>query len=286
MSNVCTVSDAQKQCDILLKAGVARNPLSRWQRIRDLITKHHGTIDLDVALSFLGDHYDEASGRERGVAHTISSIGSVTSILLRPGRLEFWMGVGPVPAANNPFFGFDCRHALEGGGEVRFLGKHLGNPFQDDARLRAVRCYADAACLFDRNPDEVARLLQLLGEALEIDPQEPVYARMIARLHLRGNRPEPAEAMLRRALSVPAQGPSEVAEAWLLLGYAHDLREEREAALEAYRRVLDTHDPNADPIRAVNPLVLGSARKHLESPFRHGDVEALTVSFGLLSGWE
>jgi isopenicillin-N N-acyltransferase-like protein len=286
MSNVCTVSDAQKQCDILLKAGIGRNPLSRWQRISDLIAKHHGTIDLDVALSFLGDHYDSASGRERGVAHTIASIASVTSILLRPERRELWIGVGPVPAANNPFLGFDCRDALEQGGEVRFLGKRSGNPFQDDARLRAVRRYADAACLYDRSPDEVERVLQLLGEALEIDPQEPVYARMIARFHLRGNRPEPAEAMLRRALSIPAQGPSEVAETWLLLGYAHDLRNDREAARDAYQRVVEAQDREAAPIRAINPLVLSSARKHLDDPFRRGDVEALTVSFGLLSGWE
>jgi isopenicillin-N N-acyltransferase-like protein len=286
MSNVCTASDAQKQCDILLRASVGRNPLSRWRRIGDLITKHHGTIDLDTALGFLGDHYDEASGRERGAAHTIASIASVTSVLLRPEGREIWMGVGPVPAANNPFLGFDCRAALAGDGELEFLGKRSGNPFGEDARLRAVRRYAEAACLYDRSPDQVNAMLSLLHEALEIDPQEPAYPRMIARLHLLANDPDPAEAMLRRALSIPAQGPSELAEAWLLLGYGCDLKLAREDAQDAYRRVLELHDGEAEPIRAVNPLVLLSAHGHLEEPFRKGDVEALTVSFALLSGWE
>jgi Flp pilus assembly protein TadD len=129
-------------------------------------------------------------------------------------------------------------------------------------------------------------MLKLLHEALEIDPEEPAYPRMIARLSLLANRPDPAEAMLRRALSIPAQGPSELAEAWLMLGYGCDLRNAREAAQDAYRRVLQLHDGEAEPIRAVNPLVLLSAHKHLEEPFRKGDVEALTVSFALLSGWE
>jgi isopenicillin-N N-acyltransferase-like protein len=287
MSNVCTASDAQKQCDILLRASVGRNPLSRWRRIGDLITKHHGAIDLDIALLFLGDHYDEASGRERGAAHTIASIASVTSVLLRPETREIWIGVGPVPAANNPFLGFDCRAALAGRGEIEFLGRRSGNPFGEDARLRAVHRYAEAACLYDRSPDDVDAMSSLLHEALEIDPQEPAYPRMIARLHLLANHPDPAEAMLRRALSIPAQGPSELAEAWLLLGYGCDLRKAREDAQDAYRRVLELHDgAGAEPIRAVNPLVLLSAHRHLEEPFRKGDVEALTVSFALLSGWE
>jgi isopenicillin-N N-acyltransferase-like protein len=286
MSNVCTASDAQKQGDILLRASVGRNPLSRWQRIGDLIAKHHGAIDLDLALGFLGDHYDEASGRERGVAHTIASIASVTSVLLRPERRELWMGVGPVPAGNNRFLGFDCRAALEGDGDLGSLGRRSGNPFGEDARLEAVRRYAEAACLYDRCPDEVDPMLKLLHEALEIDPQEPAYPRMIARLQLLANQPGPAEAMLRRALSVPAQGPSELAEAWLLLGYGHDLRNAREAACDAYRRVLEIQDGETETIRAVNPLVLLSAHKHLEEPFRKGGVGALIVSFALLSGWE
>lgn len=286
MSNVCTASDAQKQRDILLQASVGRNPLSRWRRIGDLITKHHGAIDLDIALGFLGDHYDEASGRDRGAAHTIASIASVTSVLLRPETREIWIGVGPVPAANNPFLGFDCRAALAGRGEVEFLGRRSGNPFEEDARLRAVRRYAEAACLYDRSPGEVDAMSRLLHEALEIDPQEPAYPRMIARLHLLASDPDSAEAMLRRALAIPAQGPSELAEAWLLLGYGCDLRKAREDAQDAYRRVLELHDGEAEPIRAVNPLVLLSAHRHLEEPFRKGDVEALTVSFALLSGWE
>ena len=80
--------------------------------------------------------------------------------------------------------------------------------------------------------------------------------------------------------------PAEIAEAWLLLGYGWDLADAREAAQDAYRRVLELHDGEADPIRAVNPLVRLSAHKHLEEPFRNGDIEALTVSFALLSGWE
>jgi Flp pilus assembly protein TadD len=109
---------------------------------------------------------------------------------------------------------------------------------------------------------------------------------MIARFHLIANDPDPAESMLKRALSIPAQGPSELAEAWLLRGYGHDLRGAREDACEAYRQVLEVHDGEAEPIRAVNPLVLLSAHKQLGEPFREGEVGALTVSFGLLSGWE
>jgi Flp pilus assembly protein TadD len=148
-----------------------------------------------------------------------------------------------------------------------------------------VRRYAEAACLYDHSPGEVDAMSSLLHEALEIDPQEPAYPRMIARLHLLASDPDSAEAMLRRALAIPAQGPSELAEAWLLLGYGCDLRKARENAQDAYRRVLGLHDGEAEPIRVVNPLVRLSAHRHLEEPFRKGDVEALTVSFALLSGW-
>jgi tetratricopeptide (TPR) repeat protein len=196
------------------------------------------------------------------------------------------MGVGPVPAANNPFLGFGCRAALEGRGELEFLGRRPGNPFASDDRLRALRRYAEAACLHDHSPDSLDPILKLLHEAREIDAQEPAYPRMIARLHLLAGDIDPAEAMLRRALEIPAQGPSELAEAWLLLGYARDLREAREEAKDAYRRVLESNEAGAEPIRAVNTLVLLSAHRHLQEPFRRGNVEALNVSFALLSGWE
>ncbi len=286
MSNVCTASDAQKQRDVLLRTSVGRNPLSRWRRIGDLIAKHRGAIDLDLALGFLGDHHDEASGRERGVGHTISSIASLTSVLLWPGRRQLWMGVGPVPAGNNRFLGFDCGAALEEGGELGFLGRRPGNPFGEDARLPAVRHYAEAAYLYSHSLDESSAILKLLHEALEIDPQEPAYPRMIARFLLLANDPGPAKEMLQGAIAIPEQGPGELAEAWVLLGYGHDLSGAREAALDAYRQALAIHEAEAEPIRAVNPLVLLSAHRHMTEPFRPGEVEALIVSFPLLSGWE
>jgi hypothetical protein len=109
---------------------------------------------------------------------------------------------------------------------------------------------------------------------------------MIARFQLLAKDPAPAEEMLRRAIAIPAQGPGELAEAWVLRGYGHDLSGAREADLDAYRQALAIHEAETEPIRAVNPLVLLSAHRHIREPFRPGDVEALTVSFPLLSGWE
>ena len=89
-----------------------------------------------------------------------------------------------------------------------------------------------------------------------------------------------------RYSSAGLSSPGELAEAWVLLGYGRDLSGAREAALDAYRQAIKIHEAEAEPIRAVNPLVLLSAHRHLKEPFRPGEVEALTVSFPLLSGWE
>lgn len=284
MTNTCTASDRQKERDLLLRGGIARNPLSRLRRIESLVDEHRGRIDVDTALAFLADHFDCASGRRRAVGHTIANIASVVSVLLRPGRREVWVGVGRVPASNNPFHGFDCADALAGRGEPRRLGRR--EPLAlDETQLRALRCYADAAAAFDRTPDTEAPLA-LLRDAESIDPDEPAYPRMLGRLLLRIGRADDAAAALVRAAGAGGQAPSERAEALLLLGHAHDLAGQRVDAVAAYRAALEAGDASDDSLRAVNPLVVHAARERITAPLDRDDAARLPVSFPLLSGWE
>lgn len=286
MTNTACADPDMKEKDILLANGVGRNPLSRFERIGQLFAERQEPLDVQAAIDLLGDHYDPASGRTRAVAHTIASLATVTSVVLSPEDRQIWLGMGPAPVSNNPFLGFDCSPEFEGRGPADWLGRLDGNGFAKDPRLEGLRLYRQASAAYDRDPEAVSPVIALLEGALEIDPEEPSYARMLARFELRRSGFAAARQALERALAVEAQGPSERAEAHLLLGHAHDLEERREAAMEQYRAALALRDDQTSAILAVNPLVLHAAEKHLDRPFAPGDVGATTISFTLLSGWE
>jgi hypothetical protein len=286
MSNMCSASAGQVEKDLLLQGGIARNPISRFRRVTELIDEHRGGIDLPRAAAFLGDHFDPASGRERGVGHTIASIASVTSVVLAPELRQVWIGLGPAPAANNRFIGFDCTPEFERSGEAVPLGHIEGNAFSKHPRMGGVASYRAASLAFDENPEDVDGVIALLEQAREIDPSEANYARMLARFELRRGAGDAAKRALAQAASISGQSRAEEAENALLLGYAYDLQQRRREAEECYRQVLDLREEAADPLHALNPLVLHSAEKCLSEPFQKGDAGATAVSFSLQSGWE
>jgi len=286
MSNMCSASASQMGHDLLLRGGVARNPLSRFRRMTQMIEQQHGRIDLAQAAAFLGDHFDPASGRERGVGHTIANIGSVTSVVFVPELRQVWIGLGPAPAANNRFVGFDCKPELEGSGPAVALGELEGNAFANDRRMRAVACYGAASLAYDENPEDPAAVIALLEEAREIDPAEANYCRMLARFELRLGAAAAAERALVQAAEISGQSRAEEAETALLQGYVCDLQQRRPEAEQFYRRVLGLREEGAEPLYALNPLVLHSAKNRLSIPFQKGDVDATTVSFSFQSGWE
>jgi hypothetical protein len=252
----------------------------------ELIEEQHGRIDLARAVGFLGDHFDPASGRERGVGHTIASIASLTSVVFVPELRQVWLGLGPAPAANNRFVGFDCTPELEGGGDAVALGDLEGNAFSNDRRMQALARYSAASLAYDENPEDADAVIALLEEARRIDPAEAHYGRMLARFELRRGAPAAAEHALARAAEIEGQSRAEQAETALLRGYVCDLEQRRPEAEAFYRRVLDLREESAEPLFALNPLVLHSAEKRLSKPFERGDVDATAVSFSLQSGWE
>jgi tetratricopeptide (TPR) repeat protein len=283
---MCSASANQMGHDLLLRGGIARNPISRFRRMTQLIDEQHGRIDLARAAAFLGDHFDPASSRERGVGHTIASIASVTSVVFAPELRQVWIGLGPAPAANNRFIGFDCTPEFEASGAALSLGDLEGNAFSNDRRMRAVARYHAASLAYDENPEDADAVIALLEQAREIDPDEANYCRMLARFELRRGAPAAAERALAQAATIFGQSLAEEAENALLRGYVCDLQQRRSEAEAFYRHVLGLREETTDPLCAVNPLVLRSARKRLSKPFQEGDVEAATVSFSFQSGWE
>ncbi|MBW1686631.1 MAG: hypothetical protein JRS35_16390 [Deltaproteobacteria bacterium] len=286
MSNMCSASASQVGNDLLLRGGVARNPISRFRRMTQMIDEQHGRIDLAQAAAFLGDHFDPASGRERGVGHTIASIASVTSVVFVPELRQVWIGLGPAPAANNRFIGFGCTPELEGSGPAVALGELEGNAFSNDRCMQAVARYGAASLAYDEHTEDPDAVIALLEEARGIDPAEPNYCRMLARFELRRGAAAAAERALAQAAEISGQSRAEEAENALLQGYACDLQQRRPEAEECYRRVLGLREEGAEPLYALNPLVLHSAEKRLSTPFQKGDVDATTVSFSFQSGWE
>jgi hypothetical protein len=211
MSNMCSASASQVERDLLLQGGIARNPIARFRRMRQMIHEEHGRIDLARAAAFLGDHFDPASGRERGVGHTIASIASVTSVVFVPELRQVWIGLGPAPAANNRFVGFDCTPEFEGSGAAVALGDLEGNSFSNDRRMRAVARYRAASLAYDENPEDPDSVIALLEEAREIDPAEAHYGRMLARFELRRGAAAAAERALAQAAKNSGQSRAEEA---------------------------------------------------------------------------
>ena len=269
--------------DLLRSWGAHRNPISRLQRINDLGTNQAKPAAARHIAAMLADRWDPASGAARHAAHSVAHATTVTSAIADTGRAEFWVGEATSPTSVGRFIGFSLADAFRGGDPqiVEAIDTSLPDSFRG---LSAFRTYLFGRACF-RLGDEDSALAQVMAAA-SLDPEEPTYARIAARLYLRRQRSTQAISELIR-VSTLAQGRNEEAERLLLLGYAYDLSGDRAAALKQYQEIetLAAEVPR-DALSWINQRLARAAAKAAQQPFNVAQAQKLDVPFDLTSGAE
>jgi isopenicillin-N N-acyltransferase-like protein len=278
-------TEAFRPHDLRLRYGIGRNPVSRYERMRQLLDENRGQIDPQKAAHFMGDHWDVCAEDVRPSGLIISTLANVTSAVFDPTSFDFWVAAGPSPAANNPYTGFNLMRELDGD-PYDVDPPHLTpNPYVESDAFQALRNYYDVMVRLTIPPINASRALEILQELVRTWPNEGGYRLILAKLLLkRGQATAAREHLVHTSGRISA---SERAQIHLLIGFTHDLEGTRNQALMYYHEALRTQTETEmetpgtgerDPLRTINPFVLSDARKHLRTPFTIKDAAKIEVS--------
>jgi Acyl-coenzyme A:6-aminopenicillanic acid acyl-transferase len=282
MSNIYMASAELRKRDILVQGAFDRNPVSRQNRVDAMLQDETKPVDLARIASILADLFDPASNRVRSVAHTIASVMTVTSAIARPSEHELWVGEDLGPTSIGRYIGFNLSKAFDGGEPIIVgtieAGKETANYATAMRHFMAARLAYEEA-----NDPETA--LKLLEQGRTSDPSESAFNRTIARLLIRAQRFQSADAELL-AINLGDATPNERAEIAILRGHIADVRGLRSSALQLYADALKGRGAQDDPLRRIALPLLDIAQRHLSKPFSANDALQIAVPFSQISGIE
>jgi len=281
------LTEELKPFDIIARHNIImRDCLGRYLRLEALLKENRGRIDPQRASEIMGDHIDPATGTERGTGITIGSSNNVCSVVFLPASRLFWVGTGREPACNNPFIGYDLTSLLEGSAPRVAPGRLSGYRWLSTNKEVGLRAYMKAFSRYEDNMDDLDGTLAHLARAQKLDPDEPIYPAMQARLLiLRGEYGKAVKA-LDHSLRLK-QSNNERALAHLLRGQALDLQVKRNEAVASYTEVLRLRERHGrDFMTGINDMVWGLATKYKRTPFTAEKPSDVLIGFGHESGLE
>jgi hypothetical protein len=271
--------------DLCLRFGISKNPISRYERMRQLLDQNQGQVDPQRAAHLMGDHWDMCAEDARPTGHIISRLLNVTSAVFDPVSFDFWVAAGPAPAANNPYVGFNLMHELAGEPYAVDPPRLAPNPYAESDLFPALRRYYDVKVKLTIPPTDEQGALEILGELVRQWPDEAAYRLILAKMLLKQGQATAAREHLAQMSGHIS--PSERAQIHLLIGFTHDLEGTRDQAVIHYREAVRAgtgaemnvpHTPERDPLKTVNPFVLSDARKRIRRPFTIRDAAGIEVS--------
>ncbi len=269
--------------DVLLRNGIGKNPVARFERMRMLTNENKGKINPQLAAQFMGDHMDMCSDSLRPTGGIISQGSNLTSAVFSPATFDFWVADGLAPVCNNAYLGFNLMSELADKGSVVEPKTLAPNDYVKTDDYKGLRKFYEAAVKFMIPPTDGKAALDKLEEAVALRPEEAIYRRVAARLLLRRGDFSRASEHLKRALE-SVQSPSEFAQTHLLLGFAKDLLGKRDEAVNCYQAALKVPNSSKNGVLStVNPFALADARKYSQAPFTPNDAKKIEINFELTS---
>jgi isopenicillin-N N-acyltransferase-like protein len=277
----CAFTPALRDVDLLSRYNIGmRNILGRYERIEQLIRENYGRINPAAAAAFMGDHVDQVVGEERGTGATLCFEGNVTSAVFQPETGFFWVATGSEPACTNPYIGFDFDAEFQKTAS-RVQPKSLaGYQWKHDAKRKGLKKYMKALASYQDDPSDIDGIRAQVREALEADPQEVLYSRVLARILVYEEEYAEAVELLERSRGLD-QTPNETALMLLLSAQALDLSGDRGDATERYRQIVSLRQSHGnDPLTGINQMTYGSALKYLRAPFSRRDLGGFEIGDG------
>jgi hypothetical protein len=275
-----------RDADMLLEIGIAKNPISRFRRMEEMISDYSGSITLQRAAQFMGDHMDMTSGELRPFGNVIATLGNLTSVVFKPEDFTFWVADGLAPVCNNSFVGFDFKKELQGSAYLITPQVLESNDYAQTASFEVLRQYYPIRVAAVLPPFYRDGLVEKVSEIVHKIPGEVAYRLLLAKLLFRGGQIDEAANQFHLLVDY-ALSPNEQAQVMLFLAYTYDLRGQRENAMRCYTDLLyKTQSPKQDHLTALNPFVLADAKKYLRDPFTSKDRSKIEISMDMNSSYD
>lgn len=238
-----------------------RANVGRYQRLREQLAAGRGDHDAGSMSAILAD-----TGGACRLRRPIAMLLTVGSVVFRPDDGVCWVATGEAPVSQNPFLAFDLKkeaYAPEHGELTAGVLVDRGSAAAFGAYREAYLAYFDHA--------DTAGSRRLLGDAVRLQPEQPLYRALDGLLALTDGAPRKAVAAFDEALRLGHPDPERIASLQLWRGRAHDVVGERTAALADYRA--------AATAARVDPPVRKAAEKGLRKPFTARQARRVKVDF-------
>jgi tetratricopeptide (TPR) repeat protein len=224
-----------------------RSCLGRYRFLSAQVDERSGPLDVAALRHLLGHRADPRCRLRTPTA----MLTTLSSAVMEPGTGRVYVGFGPTPVSQAPFYAFDLGKQALLSDFTPLTSSQTGAEAGFDAYRQAYRAYFD-----DQDLDRAA---QALAQACRLQPREALYAFMAGLLELARQHPEAGIAYFHQALEIGHPDPQRRAAFFLWRGRCYDACGNRDLARKDYTWALDG---------ASDPAVAEAARAGLKRPWR------------------
>jgi tetratricopeptide (TPR) repeat protein len=215
-----------------------------------------GPRDLDAAVAVLRDHHDVRTGRDDFSGDVIAWNINVQAEIFHPGDRTLWVATGIAPAVYGRWIGFSLDAELAGEPGEDPTRVVPPDPLLDESAATPFRLFQEGYVAYLNGEDDEA--VPLLQRAVAADPRNGRYLYALgAALTAQGAREAAVEAY-RRVVITDVDDVYK-ASACVHLGQLYEELGERARALAWYRRALG-YDIGDDELEAPAREALGGGR--------------------------
>jgi predicted choloylglycine hydrolase len=283
MTNMA-VSEEKRQIDFVSQYNINEGCPGRYRRLMQLIDENYGKIDASKAAEFMGDHIRFTTGTERCAYGIVGVDDNVNSMVFSPEELKLWIAAGLAPVCNNPYIGFDFKEELKGHKSKISPEKLEGYQYENPKKRKGMEIFNQAYIIHEEDPNRIDEMIELLQEAITLDPEEVIYYQMKAKLLLHKGNYNEAINLFENALNLK-QSLNEKAHNHLLLGILYDLKEERQKALDHYHEIdkLAQEEPE-DTWFKINGMTIAFAQYYSKKAFTRKNLKDRVVEINFSQG--
>lgn len=256
-----------RETELELNRGITINSLSRHKRLGELLELNFGKINEDIAAQIMGDHFDLNVRRERAIGDIVVQLLNLSSTILSPEEKKFWVAKGRAPVCNSKFVGF---HFEDGFEKIKNSKALEGNEFNKTGKFYSLAEIIKSESFFQKG--NLQKALTHLERAIKHNLEEPIFYHLKGMIHLKMRTFEDAVGCFDQALTFSQHNYKEGLE-YLWKGRAYDLLNNRERAVDEYKKILK--------LNCLSRPLLRLAEKGIKRPYLEKNLDFINLEFFL-----
>lgn len=267
--------DEIMKTQIFMNKSYENNCFARQNRMEELMKQNKGSIDIQKAVSILGDREDIYTKSERSAGNIIAQMTNLNSIIFDQTDMKFWVSSGKAPTCNTVYkgFHFDCGFTQD----FSNLPEDIESKYHKSDIYKGVREYIYANNEHFINSNK-SKSVEHLEKAEKYDPKEIIYPLLSGIVKLQTGDYEGSAEKLSHALTLNSEDHKKhIVKLWL--GRAYDLNGNRDGAVKIYKELESMGDK-------LDIKVLKAVRKNIKKKYNKKKLATLSLDFWTADTYE